>query len=146
MAHLHGKICCSCAALPFVAAHGMIWVAPGYSFGEAMFGLDAVKGGSGWASGTFAGPTGARQPSTPELGQAEHQVCCFCHLLLMLCLSSSVHFLDSLHKATCFVSSLCRMASWCPCTRRVHALHYIAFTRLGLSHLSDLDSNNRPQG
>jgi len=60
-------------SLPFVAAHGMIWVPPGYSFGEAMFGLDEAKGGSGWGSGTFAGPTGARQPSTPELGQAEHQ-------------------------------------------------------------------------
>lgn len=92
VAHLHGKLCCLCAALPFVAAHGMIWVPPGYSFGEAMFGLDEVRGGSGWGSGTFAGPTGARQPSTPELGQAEHQVCCFsviscsccaCHLLFM---------------------------------------------------------------
>lgn len=62
------------AALPFVAAHGMIWVPPGYSYGEAMFGLDEVRGGSGYGSGTFAGPTGQRQPSSVELGQAEHQV------------------------------------------------------------------------
>ena len=62
------------AGLPFVAAHGMIWVPPGYSFGEAMFGLDEVRGGSGWGAGTFAGPTGARQPSQTELSQAEHQV------------------------------------------------------------------------
>lgn len=52
----------------------MIWVPPGYSYGEAMFGLDEVRGGSGYGTGTFAGPTGARQPSKVELGQAEHQV------------------------------------------------------------------------
>ena len=62
------------AALPFVAAHGLIWVPPGYSYGQPMFGLDEVRGGSGWGSGTFAGPTGQRQPSEAELGQAEHQV------------------------------------------------------------------------
>ena len=39
-----------------------------------MFGLDEVRGGSGWGAGTFAGPTGQRQPSSTELGQAEHQV------------------------------------------------------------------------
>lgn len=39
-----------------------------------MFGLDEVRGGSGWGAGCFAGPTGARQPSQTELGQAEHQV------------------------------------------------------------------------
>ena len=65
------------AALPFVAAHGMIWVPPGYSYGEAMFGLDEVRGGSGYGTGTFAGATGARQPSSVELGQAEHQVSLF---------------------------------------------------------------------
>ena len=57
-----------------MAAHGMIWVPPGYSFGEAAFGLDEVRGGSGWGAGTFAGPTGARQPTQTELAQAEHQV------------------------------------------------------------------------
>ena len=55
----------------------MIWVPPGYSYGEAMFGLDEVRGGSGYGTGTFAGATGARQPSSVELGQAEHQVCLF---------------------------------------------------------------------
>lgn len=39
-----------------------------------MFGLDEVRGGSGWGAGTFAGPTGARQPTQTELSQAEHQV------------------------------------------------------------------------
>ena len=57
-----------------MAAHGLIWVPPGYSYGEAMFSLDDVRGGSGHGAGTFAGPTGARQPSTTELGFAEHQV------------------------------------------------------------------------
>ena len=52
----------------------MIWVPPGYSFGEPMFGLDEVRGGSGYGAGTFAGPTGARQPSGTELSYAEHQV------------------------------------------------------------------------
>ena len=52
----------------------MIWVPPGYTFGEAMFGLDEVRGGSGWGAGTFAGPTGQRQPTQVELLQAEHQV------------------------------------------------------------------------
>lgn len=67
------------AALPFVAAHGMIWVPPGYSFGEPMFGLDEVRGGSGYGAGTFAGPTGARQPTHTELSFAEHQVhTCLC--------------------------------------------------------------------
>ena len=57
-----------------MAAHGMIWVPPGYSFGEPMFGLDEVRGGSGYGAGTFAGPTGARQPTSTELSFAEHQV------------------------------------------------------------------------
>lgn len=39
-----------------------------------MFGLDEVRGGSGYGAGTFAGATGARQPSSNELKQAEHQV------------------------------------------------------------------------
>ena len=39
-----------------------------------LFGLDEVRGGSGYGAGTFAGATGARQPSQIELKQAEHQV------------------------------------------------------------------------
>ena len=62
------------AGLPFVAAHGMIWVPPGYTFGAPMYGLDEVRGGSGFGAGTFAGATGTRQPSTVELEFAEHQV------------------------------------------------------------------------
>lgn len=56
----------------------MIWVPPGYTFGEGMFTLDEPRGGSGYGAGTFAGATGARQPSKNELGQAEHQVYKFC--------------------------------------------------------------------
>ncbi|DBA66657.1 hypothetical protein WJX79_009985 [Trebouxia sp. C0005] len=61
------------SSLPFVSAHGMIWVPPGYSFGEPLFNLDDVRGGSGWVAGTFAGATGARQPTNTELEFAEHQ-------------------------------------------------------------------------
>ncbi|KAL3159348.1 hypothetical protein ABBQ32_011299 [Trebouxia sp. C0010 RCD-2024] len=71
-------------SLPFVAAHGMIWVPPGYSAGESMFGLDEVRGGSGYGAGTFAGATGARQPSSNELKQAEHQGKYFAGKVLLL--------------------------------------------------------------
>jgi multimeric flavodoxin WrbA len=57
-----------------LAAHGMIFVPLGFSFGAAMFGLDEVQGGSAWGAGTFAGATGARQPTEHELGLAKHQV------------------------------------------------------------------------
>jgi NAD(P)H dehydrogenase (quinone) len=39
-----------------------------------MFTLDEVKGGGPWGAGTFAGPTGARNPSAMELEQAEYEV------------------------------------------------------------------------
>lgn len=53
--------------------HGMIFVPPGYSFGPELYGLDAVRGGSPWGAGTFAGGQGERQPSDTELRYAEHQ-------------------------------------------------------------------------
>lgn len=56
-----------------LAAHGMIFVPLGFSFGAGMFNLDAVQGGSAWGAGTFAGATGARQPTEHELGLAKHQ-------------------------------------------------------------------------
>ena len=39
-----------------------------------MFGTDAVKAGSPWGAATFAGATGARQPTDIELAYARHQV------------------------------------------------------------------------
>ena len=77
----------------------MIWVPPGYSYGEAMFGLDEVRGGSGYGAGTFAGATGARQPSSVELGQAEHQVCLvlhYCRMRVMACVTKGDRVVECL--------------------------------------------------
>jgi NAD(P)H dehydrogenase (quinone) len=52
--------------------HGMLWVPIGYS-NPSLFNMDEIHGGSPYGAGTFAGPTGARQPSALELGVAEHQ-------------------------------------------------------------------------
>jgi len=52
--------------------HGMIYVPIGYT-SPLLFNTDEVHGGSPWGAGTFAGPTGARQPSKLELDVAEHQ-------------------------------------------------------------------------
>lgn len=52
--------------------HGMIIVPIGYS-DPSLFSFDEVHGGSPYGAGTYAGPTGARQPSKLELGVAEHQ-------------------------------------------------------------------------
>ena len=40
-----------------------------------MFDTDTVKAGSPWGAASFAGATGARQPSDVELAYAKHQVC-----------------------------------------------------------------------
>ncbi|KAF3904262.1 hypothetical protein AA313_de0204014 [Arthrobotrys entomopaga] len=55
------------AAMSTLAHHGMIYVPFGYAkaFGD-MVDLSEVHGGSPWGSGTFAGPTGARQPTDRE--------------------------------------------------------------------------------
>jgi hypothetical protein len=42
--------------------------------GGGMFGVDEVRGGSPYGAGTYAGATGARQPSEVELETAVHQV------------------------------------------------------------------------
>ena len=60
-------------AVTQLAHHGMIFVPPGFSYGPAMFDVEAPHGGSAWGAGTFAGPTGARQPSEMEMGQVTHQ-------------------------------------------------------------------------
>jgi NAD(P)H dehydrogenase (quinone) len=60
-------------AVTQLAHHGMIYVPTGYGAGGNMFTLDEVKGGGPWGAGTFAGPTGARNPSEMELEQAEYE-------------------------------------------------------------------------
>lgn len=54
--------------------HGMIYVPLGYgaAFGQ-ITNLEEVHGSSPWGAGSFAGPTGARQPSKLELEIAEIQ-------------------------------------------------------------------------
>ena len=54
-----------------LAHHGMIFVPIGYS-NPALF-SDELHGGSPYGAGTYAGGDGSRQPSTLELGVAEHQ-------------------------------------------------------------------------
>ncbi|CAN1231942.1 NAD(P)H dehydrogenase (quinone) FQR1 [Linum grandiflorum] len=50
----------------------MLFVPVGYTFGDGMFEMDEVKGGSSYGAGTFAGD-GSRQPTELELRQAFHQ-------------------------------------------------------------------------
>ncbi|KAF8885074.1 NADH:quinone oxidoreductase [Gymnopilus junonius] len=61
-------------SLSVLAHHGIIYVPLGYSKTFAQLtNLDEVHGGSPWGAGTFAGPTGARQPSALELEVAKIQ-------------------------------------------------------------------------
>lgn len=60
-------------ALTQAVHHGMIYVPPGYTQGEAMFQLGELRGGSPWGAGTYAGADGSRQPSEMELAYATHQ-------------------------------------------------------------------------
>ena len=53
-----------------------IFVPAGNSYGPDLFDVEKLRGGSAWGAGTFAGPTGARQPTTLELDIAQHQVGC----------------------------------------------------------------------
>lgn len=50
----------------------MLFVPLGYTFGNGMFEIDEVKGGSPYGAGTFAGD-GTRQPTELELQQAFYQ-------------------------------------------------------------------------
>ncbi|XP_074303060.1 putative NAD(P)H dehydrogenase (quinone) FQR1-like 3 [Silene latifolia] len=59
-------------AITQLAHHGMLYVPLGYTFGERMFKMDEVKGGSSYGAGTFAGD-GSRQPSELELELAFYQ-------------------------------------------------------------------------
>eukprot|EP00884_Botryococcus_braunii_P016111 jgi/Botrbrau1/3183/Bobra.37_2s0013.1 len=66
------------ASLPPFIHHGMVYVPPGYTFGSPMFDIDAVRGGSAYGAGTFAGADGSRQPTEIELEQARHLVLLAC--------------------------------------------------------------------
>jgi len=54
------------------AHHGMVYVPIGYT-DQSLLNLDEIHGGSPYGAGTFAGSTGARQPTPLELGVATHQ-------------------------------------------------------------------------
>ncbi|KAL9238696.1 hypothetical protein vseg_013085 [Gypsophila vaccaria] len=59
-------------AIPQLSHHGMLYVPLGYCFGDKMFEMGEVKGGSSYGAGTFAGD-GTRQPTELELELAFHQ-------------------------------------------------------------------------
>lgn len=69
---LHSILCGRLTAITQLAHHGMVYVPIGYTFGAGMFEMNAVKGGSPYGAGTFAGD-GTRQPTKLELEQAVHQ-------------------------------------------------------------------------
>ena len=50
----------------------MIYVPLGYTFGNGMFEMNEVKGGSSYGAGTYAAD-GSRAPTDLELQQAFHQ-------------------------------------------------------------------------
>lgn len=59
-------------AVTQLAHHGMLYVPLGYTFGDGMFELNEVKGGSCYGAGTYAAD-GSRQPTELELKQAFYQ-------------------------------------------------------------------------
>ncbi|KAI4373406.1 hypothetical protein MLD38_011533 [Melastoma candidum] len=59
-------------AITQLAHHGMIFVPLGYTYGNGMFEMNEMKGGSSYGAGTYAAD-GSRQPTELELGQAFHQ-------------------------------------------------------------------------
>lgn len=70
--------------LTFLAHQGMTYVPLGYR-SKLLFNMDEIHGGSPWGAGTFAGPTGARQPSQLELDVAEAQGESFAGVAKKLC-------------------------------------------------------------
>ena len=62
------------AMMSTLTHHGLIYVPLGYKtvFGQ-LADLSEVHGGSPWGAGTFAGPSGSRQPSAKELEIAKAQ-------------------------------------------------------------------------
>jgi NAD(P)H dehydrogenase (quinone) len=69
-----GQEVTSANAMSTFIHHGMIYIPLGYgkTF-DKLTNLDEVHGGSPWGAGTYAGPTGERQPSKLELELAEIQ-------------------------------------------------------------------------
>lgn len=60
------------AAMSTFTHHGMIYVPLGYATAFATLAdLSAVRGGTAWGAGTFAGADGSRMPSEQELGLAK---------------------------------------------------------------------------
>ncbi|KAE8817042.1 putative NAD(P)H dehydrogenase (quinone) FQR1-like 1 [Hordeum vulgare] len=58
-------------AITQLAHHGMLFVPIGYTFGEGMFEMEELRGGSPYGAGVFAGD-GSRPPTELELALAEH--------------------------------------------------------------------------
>ncbi|KAJ4979254.1 hypothetical protein NE237_010034 [Protea cynaroides] len=59
-------------AITQLAHLGILFVPLGYTFGNGMFEMNEVKGGSSYGAGTYAGD-GSRQPTELELQQAFYQ-------------------------------------------------------------------------
>ncbi|XVF15713.1 hypothetical protein REPUB_Repub09cG0179400 [Reevesia pubescens] len=59
-------------AITQLAHHGMLFVPIGYTFGDGMFKMDSIRGGSPYGAGVYAGD-GTREPTETELALAEHQ-------------------------------------------------------------------------
>ncbi|OVA06497.1 NADPH-dependent FMN reductase [Macleaya cordata] len=59
-------------AITQLAHHGMLFVPLGYTFGDGMYEMNEVKGGSSYGAGTYAGD-GSRVPTELELQQAFYQ-------------------------------------------------------------------------
>lgn len=69
-----GQEATAMSTLSTLTHHGMVYVPLGYkNAGPLLTNLEEVHGGSPWGAGTFAGPTGARQPTKLELDVAEAQ-------------------------------------------------------------------------
>jgi NAD(P)H dehydrogenase (quinone) len=60
-------------AVTQLAHHGMVFVPLGYSFGQELYNLSEVRGGSPWGAGTYSAEDGSRFPSDLEKRIAHHQ-------------------------------------------------------------------------
>ncbi|KAF5744517.1 Quinone reductase family protein isoform 1 [Tripterygium wilfordii] len=67
--HGGGQELTALTAITQLAHHGMIFVPLGYTFGNEMFEMSEVKGGSAYGAGTYAAD-GSREPTELELQQA----------------------------------------------------------------------------
>lgn len=69
---LTSSTACRLTAITQLAHHGMLFVPLGYTFGDGMFEMEQVRGGSPYGAGTYAAD-GSRQPTEIELQLAFHQ-------------------------------------------------------------------------